>query len=102
MWAQYADFIDQGADLPDEDDVRRARQSSRAFMQDENEDVEDLERRINERYRRPVHIEYGEDATDVEQQSLLPSVKDPKLWMVKCAVCFLLSKFYFLTLPSFY
>ncbi|KAF2570791.1 hypothetical protein F2Q70_00002956 [Brassica cretica] len=32
------------------------------------------------------HEEYDEEATDVEQQSLLPSVRDPKLWMVKCAI----------------
>jgi hypothetical protein len=27
------------------------------------------------------------ETTEVEQQALLPSVKDPKLWMVKCNVC---------------
>ncbi len=26
------------------------------------------------------------ETTEVEQQALLPSVKDPKLWMVKCLV----------------
>jgi len=26
------------------------------------------------------------EATDVEQQALLPSVRDTKLWMVKCRV----------------
>jgi hypothetical protein len=31
--------------------------------------------------------EYDEaETTEVEQQALLPSVKDPKLWMVKCLV----------------
>ncbi len=31
----------------------------------------------------------GEDADgSIKQQSLLPSVKDPKLWMVKCKVAF--------------
>lgn len=47
--------------------------------------MEDLERRIQERFSRH-HEEYDEEATDVEQQALLPSVRDPKLWMVKCAV----------------
>ncbi|KAH9326896.1 hypothetical protein KI387_007074, partial [Taxus chinensis] len=32
------------------------------------------------------HVEYDEETTDVEQQALLPSVKDPKLWMVRCAI----------------
>lgn len=50
--------------------------------------MEDLERRIQERFSRH-HEEYDEEATDVEQQALLPSVRDPKLWMVKCAVCVL-------------
>jgi transcription elongation factor SPT5 len=55
-------------------------------MRDEEEDIEEIERQVRERYARSTHIEYGEEAADVEQQALLPSVKDPKLWMVKCAV----------------
>ncbi|XP_010424426.1 PREDICTED: putative transcription elongation factor SPT5 homolog 1 [Camelina sativa] len=79
------DFIvDAGTDLPDE---RGDRRYERRFLsRDENdEDVEDLERRIQERFSRH-HEEYDEEATDVEQQALLPSVRDPKLWMVKCAI----------------
>ncbi|CAH8377739.1 unnamed protein product [Eruca vesicaria subsp. sativa] len=30
--------------------------------------------------------EGGEELTAVDQQALLPSVRDPKLWMVKCAI----------------
>lgn len=76
--------MDAGTDLPDE---RGDRRYERRFLsRDENdEDVEDLERRIQERFSRH-HEEYDEEATDVEQQALLPSVRDPKLWMVKCAV----------------
>lgn len=59
--------------------------------EDDQEDVEALERRIQERYARSSHTEYDEETTDVDQQALLPSVRDPKLWMVKCAVCLLLS-----------
>ncbi|KAJ0981280.1 hypothetical protein J5N97_009535 [Dioscorea zingiberensis] len=81
-----ADFIYRGADLPDEDVGQRAHHRPTIFMQDENEDVEDLERRKQEKYQRPIYTEYGEDVTDVDQQALLPSVKDPKLWMVKCAI----------------
>uniref|UniRef100_A0A453R2K1 KOW domain-containing protein n=1 Tax=Aegilops tauschii subsp. strangulata TaxID=200361 RepID=A0A453R2K1_AEGTS len=55
-------------------------------MRDEEEDIDEIERQVRERYARSTHIEYGEEAADVEQQALLPSVKDPKLWMVKCAI----------------
>ncbi|KAG8077062.1 hypothetical protein GUJ93_ZPchr0006g43010 [Zizania palustris] len=55
-------------------------------MRDEEEDIDEIERQVRERYARSSHIEYGEETAEVEQQALLPSVKDPKLWMVKCAV----------------
>lgn len=55
-------------------------------MTEDQEDVEEMERQVYERYAKSSHVEYGEEATEVEQQALLPSVKDPKLWMVKCAV----------------
>lgn len=55
-------------------------------MRDEEEDIDEIERQVRERYARSTHIEYAEEAAEVEQQALLPSVKDPKLWMVKCAV----------------
>ncbi|KFK32140.1 hypothetical protein AALP_AA6G203300 [Arabis alpina] len=76
------DFIDAGTDLPEE---RVGRRYDRRFQEENDEDVEDLERRIQERFSRH-HEEYDEEATDVEQQALLPSVRDPKLWMVKCAI----------------
>ncbi|AQK83095.1 Putative transcription elongation factor SPT5 homolog 1 [Zea mays] len=80
------DFInDAGADLPDEDVVRGSRRHS-IPMRDEEEDIDEIERQVRERYARSTHIEYGEEAAEVEQQALLPSVKDPKLWMVKCAI----------------
>ncbi|RCV20769.1 hypothetical protein SETIT_4G084400v2 [Setaria italica] len=80
------DFInDAGADIPDEDVVRVARRHSMP-MRDEDEDIDEIERQVRERYARSTHIEYGEEAAEVEQQALLPSVKDPKLWMVKCAI----------------
>lgn len=80
----YADFIDTGADLPEEGGGRRMHRPP--LMEQEQEDVEDLERRIQQRYARSHHTEYDEETTDVDQQALLPSVLDPKLWMVKCAV----------------
>lgn len=83
----HADFIvDTGADLPDDDDSRRVHRRPLLPREDDQEDVEALERSIQARYARSSHTEYDEETTDVEQQALLPSVRDPKLWMVKCAV----------------
>ncbi|XP_022851445.1 putative transcription elongation factor SPT5 homolog 1 [Olea europaea var. sylvestris] len=79
------DFIDTGADIPDEVD-RRIHRRPLLPREDEQEDIEDLQRRIQQRYARSRDVEYDEEATDVEQQALLPSVRDPKLWMVKCAI----------------
>ncbi|XXG54874.1 hypothetical protein AAC387_Pa03g2645 [Persea americana] len=78
------DFInDAGAEIPD-DGGGRMRRPPLLPREDEQEDVEDLERRIQERYAKSNIPEYDEETTEVEQQALLPSVKDPKLWMVKC------------------
>ncbi|KAA3453756.1 Global transcription factor group A2 isoform 1 [Gossypium australe] len=81
------DFIvETGADTPDEDVGRRMHRRPLPLREDEQEDVEALERSIQARYARSSHTEYDEETTDVEQQALLPSVRDPKLWMVKCAI----------------
>lgn len=87
-WApESTDFIvDGGADLQDDDDGRRMHRRTLLPREDDQEDVEALERSIQARYARSSHTEYDEETTDVEQQALLPSVRDPKLWMVKCAV----------------
>ncbi|KAL4178925.1 hypothetical protein AMTRI_Chr13g117590 [Amborella trichopoda] len=58
-----ADFIDVGKELQDDDEWRVHR---RPFL--------------------PREEEQDEETTQVAQQALLPSVKDPKLWMVKCAI----------------
>lgn len=87
LWSYHADFIvDAGAELPDEDDGQRMRRRPLLPQEDEQEDFEALERKIQERYGKSSHAEYDEETTEVEQQALLPSVRDPKLWMVKCAV----------------
>lgn len=72
--------------MAEEDDDRRMHRRPLLPREDDQEDVEALERRIQERYARSSHTEYDEETTDVDQQALLPSVRDPKLWMVKCAV----------------
>ncbi|CAN1234778.1 Putative transcription elongation factor SPT5 homolog 1 [Linum perenne] len=82
-------IVDGGADIPDEDSGRRAHRRPILSREDDNEDMDALERQIQERYSRQSNGEYDEETTEVEQQALLPSVRDPKLWMVKCAVCIL-------------
>ncbi|PPD80564.1 hypothetical protein GOBAR_DD22507 [Gossypium barbadense] len=79
-------IVETGADLPDEDVGRRMHRRPLPLREDEQEDVEALERSIQARYARSSHTEYDEETTDVEQRALLPSVRDPKLWMVKCAI----------------
>ncbi|GKD34231.1 probable inactive receptor kinase [Tanacetum coccineum] len=83
-------IVDERDEQEDVEDARRMRLRL-PTREDEQEDVEALEREIQERYGRN-QSEYDDDyedddQTEVEQQALLPSVRDPKLWMVKCAVC---------------
>lgn len=72
--------------MPDDEESRRIHRRPLLPREDEQEDFDDLERRIQARYARSSHTEYDEETTDVDQQALLPSVRDSKLWMVKCAV----------------
>ncbi|KAH7297506.1 hypothetical protein KP509_26G072300 [Ceratopteris richardii] len=81
------DFIqDEGTELPDEED--RQRMHRRPFLpRDDQEDMEEMEKLIQQRYSsRQDFQDYDEETTDVEQQALLPSVNDPKLWMVTCKI----------------
>ncbi|WOL14064.1 hypothetical protein Cni_G22844 [Canna indica] len=81
------DFInDAGADLPDDYDDNKRLPHRPILIKEDQEDIEEMERQVKEWYSKSNKIDYAEDATDVEQQALLPSVKDPKLWMVKCAI----------------
>lgn len=86
--AEDDDFIDKGNDIPDEyDDGERVRPSPMLPRRDEEEDIEAMEKMVNERYGSRISMDhddqFDEETTEVEQQALLPSVKDPKLWMVK-------------------
>nr|GMD23606.1 putative transcription elongation factor SPT5 homolog 1 [Ipomoea batatas]GMD25024.1 putative transcription elongation factor SPT5 homolog 1 [Ipomoea batatas] len=82
------DFIvDGGADIDDEYDSRQIdRRPNLVSREEEEEDFEALERSIQARYARSSDVEYEEASDDVDQQALLPCVRDPKLWMVKCAI----------------
>eukprot|EP00252_Welwitschia_mirabilis_P027077 TRINITY_DN9158_c0_g1_i3.p1 TRINITY_DN9158_c0_g1~~TRINITY_DN9158_c0_g1_i3.p1 ORF type:complete len:1022 (-),score=279.00 TRINITY_DN9158_c0_g1_i3:488-3553(-) len=80
-------IIDEGNELPEEEDTRMHRRPFLPRDEQDEQDVDDLERMLQQRYStHSDHIEYDEETTEVEQQALLPSVKDPKLWMVKCAI----------------
>ncbi|EEC74086.1 hypothetical protein OsI_09110 [Oryza sativa Indica Group] len=81
-------FIDDTrADDPDQD-VGRSSRRHPSSMLDEEEDVDALVKLIHDRYIIPSShfVDDDDGVTEVEQQALLPSVKDPKLWMVKCAI----------------
>lgn len=85
------DFIeDTGADLQEHNEDHDARQQHLQSMFDDNEDIDDLEKRVNERYGSSSNVEYEyeeeEVINDLEQRSYLPSVRDPKLWRVKCEI----------------
>ncbi|KAL6962352.1 hypothetical protein U1Q18_037309 [Sarracenia purpurea var. burkii] len=82
------DFIvDAGVELPDEDDGRRMHRRPLLPREDDQEDVEALERSIQERYSaRSRQTEFDDETIDVDRQALLSSVRDPKLWLVKCLI----------------
>ncbi|KAM3244040.1 hypothetical protein ACQJBY_055757 [Aegilops geniculata] len=82
-------FIDDDAraDNPDEDVQRGSRRHFNPNPMDDADDMENLEEMLKWKYRTQSHSDFDEEGqTEVEQQALLPSVKDPKLWMVKCAI----------------
>ncbi|OMO57156.1 hypothetical protein CCACVL1_25953 [Corchorus capsularis] len=60
--------------------------------QDDFDDVEAMARRIQEKYGSSRQADYDqyeyedEKPTSVDQQANLPSVRDPKLWLVKCEI----------------
>ncbi|KAI3988627.1 hypothetical protein MKX01_026991, partial [Papaver californicum] len=82
------DFIEPDEDIPEEHEATRMGHRRLLPEEDDEVDVDEFERRIHQRYSRHAYLE-GEgidEINDVEQQALLPSIKDPKLWMVKCAM----------------
>ncbi|PNT69552.1 hypothetical protein BRADI_3g57590v3 [Brachypodium distachyon] len=84
--ASRRSFIDDArADNPDENVGRISRLHSNPM--EEEDDTEKMAAYILRRYKEPSNFDYvDEELTEVEQQALLPSVNDPKLWMVKCAI----------------
>ncbi|RCV08551.1 hypothetical protein SETIT_1G335500v2 [Setaria italica] len=84
------DFIDDTRDDDDirGNDVRRRPMPHSSSMMEDEEALQEYLRRLQERskYGAASHSDFDEEVTEIEQQALLPSVKDPKLWMVKCAI----------------
>ncbi|GAU37695.1 hypothetical protein TSUD_164980 [Trifolium subterraneum] len=86
----YDDLIDDSPgidDLPEEDGGRhRGPMHMLPPHQEDYEDIEAIERRVEERYRN-ISVDYHEEeTTEIAQQSLLPSFSDPRMWLVKCAI----------------
>ncbi|KAI3839833.1 hypothetical protein MKW98_010138, partial [Papaver atlanticum] len=80
-------FIEPDEDIPEEHEATRMQHRRMLPQEDEEVDVDEFERRIRQRYSSQSYLEKGiDEISDVEQQALLPSIKDPKLWMVKCAM----------------
>ncbi|XP_026395303.1 putative transcription elongation factor SPT5 homolog 1 isoform X3 [Papaver somniferum] len=81
------DFIEPDENIPEEHEATRMQHRRMLPQEDEEVDVDEFERRIRQRYSSQSYLEEGiDEISDVEQQALLPSIKDPKLWMVKCAM----------------
>ncbi|CAA0809969.1 Putative transcription elongation factor SPT5 homolog 1 [Striga hermonthica] len=85
------DFIDSGDGTPHEDDRRDNRHSPiplNVRYEEEEEDIEEMERRILERYSNDSKVEYGGDEGPAyrEQPGPLPSLFGPKMWLVKCKI----------------
>jgi len=74
------------------DDSRRKREMEMGGFDDDNMDVEALEEYYRNRYNEDTEARSrfgraGEAVSDeITQQTLLPGVKDPNLWMVKCVI----------------
>ncbi|KAL1831157.1 hypothetical protein ACET3Z_000808 [Daucus carota] len=79
-------IVDNGTDLPYDEDSRQVQRRPLLPREDDQEDLDTIMEKLKARYARASQAEYDEEATEVEQQALLPSVRDPKLWMVKCAI----------------
>ncbi|CAH2059462.1 unnamed protein product [Thlaspi arvense] len=82
-------FVETGFPAEDDDHMQYYEQRSHPLVDDDDDDLEGLDNRhFQERYSSVyTHDDDDhEDLTDVDQQALLPSVRDPKLWMVKCAI----------------
>jgi len=89
------DLIDDQGEVPDAGDladVRRAiREAEIQAQKDEEINPEELQKYLQQRFGRDRMAAYhateqGEEAGGaVSQQALMPTAKDPKLWVIRCA-----------------
>ncbi|KAG7669634.1 hypothetical protein Ndes2437B_g05814 [Nannochloris sp. 'desiccata'] len=89
------DLIDDQGEVPDAADlaeVRRAiREAEIQAQKDEEINPEELQKYLQQRFGRDRMAAYhaseqGEEAGGaVSQQALMPTAKDPKLWVIRCA-----------------
>lgn len=78
-----ADFIEQG-DLPERDlDDRAHRAFDRIEAERGGMDAQEIARELRERYRNS-HREYDGSANFSDRKANMPTIKDPKLWQVRC------------------
>jgi transcription elongation factor len=87
----FLDFIDREDEgVPDTDeflasDARARRELNRRFVEHSDAQLAELAADIDRRYKKTSVRRYrGDSSAHKSQQSLLPSVRDPKLWMVRC------------------
>ncbi|KAI9223441.1 hypothetical protein BC828DRAFT_375892 [Blastocladiella britannica] len=84
------DFVEkdeeaEAADVSDFLSARQRREVDKSFAARDDADLEAIAQRFNEKHQRLAPRRYvGGDVHSTPQQLLLPSVRDPKLWMVKC------------------
>ena len=89
---QYSYLIvaDEGADVEQSyRDQARYRKLDKQRLIGEEEDAQVIAARLKERYGKSAAMgAFRGDMEHVPQNVLIPSVTDPKLWMVKCKVIF--------------
>ncbi len=81
-------FVADWKDLEKETQQRAAHRTVPTVFSGDRS-VEEIAHELEERHRnyRLLDEELEQDApSHISQQSMLPSVRDPKLWMVKCLV----------------
>ncbi|KAI9189209.1 transcription elongation factor spt5 [Blastocladiella emersonii ATCC 22665] len=88
---EVADFIDKDdIEVPDTEeflkrDAAARRDLDRRFAERDERELADLARDLDQRHKRTNVRRYRGDASaHKSQHSLLPSVRDPKLWMIRC------------------
>jgi hypothetical protein len=78
--------------LIDNEEQDAPRSQYRILDKNIEEDAEQIAERIKERYKGYARGDYKGDTDHVPQSVLIPSINDPKLWLVSCKVFMLISQ----------